>query len=312
MSKGSILITPRAFAKSGAAQVQRIIDAGWDVVVNDTGKSYTHETFTEYAKKATGIIIGVDNADAALLKACPNLKAIAKYGVGVDNIDVDTAKALGIEVSRTVGSNSSSVAEHAIALMYACAKNISRSALDVKQGGWTKDYGIELDGKTLGIVGFGNIGKHVARLAQGIGMNVCAYDLFPIDAEYAKEHDIKVVDFDTLVASADVITLHLPLTPETENLINSKTIDAMKDNVIIVNAARGGVVNEADLLTKLNEGKVFAAGFDVYSSEPPKPHEALVNHERFILTAHTASKTLEADMKTMEMAVDNILKGVSN
>ncbi len=307
MSKGKVLITPRAFAKSGEKQIQRMIDAGYDVQVNRTGKSYTYAEFVEYAKDVDGIIIGVDEADRGMLQSCPQLKAIAKYGVGVDNIDLAAAKTLNIEISRTIGSNSRSVAEHTIALMFACAKNIVKTSIDVKSGQWNKPYGIELEGKTLGIIGYGNIGQRVAAMAKGIGMTVFVYDVFPIDQQQALKDGVEIKSFDTLIQESDVITVHLPLTETTANLIHEKTLSMMKKGVIIINAARGGVVDEAALLEKLNDHHVFAAGFDVFSSEPPQKDSALVTNVDFILTPHIASKTLEADLKTMEMAVTNIL-----
>lgn len=307
MSKGKILITPRAFAKNGQEEIKRIIKNGWDVEVNDTGESYSYETFIAKAKDADGIIIGVDLADENMLKQCPDLKAIAKYGVGTDNIDLEAAKTLGIEISRTIGSNSVSVAEHTIALMFACAKNIVKSAVDVKNGRWTKPYGMELSGKTIGIIGFGNIGKKVAHIAQGIGMNINAYDSFPINPDDADNHGVHIATFDEIIESSDVITIHLPLNNETKNLIDASVLENMKNGVIIINAARGGIVNEKDLLKYLDNGKVFSAGFDVFSSEPPQNNDQLVENNNFVLTPHTASKTLAADRKTMEMSVDNIL-----
>jgi len=308
--KGKILITPRAFAKNGMKEIEKLKQQGWEIHLNDTGKSYSHEEFVKYAKDVDGIIIGVDIADREMLKSCKNLKAIAKYGVGVDNIDLDTAKELGIKISRTVGSNSVSVAEHTIALMFACAKRIVDGAINVKNGKWNKNYEIELMGKKIGIIGFGNIGRHVSRLAQGIGMNVCAYDVFPINEKYAKEHNIQICSLDELVRTSDVITIHTPLTPETKDMINAERLKEMKTTAIVINAARGGIINEADLYEALVNKEIFAAGFDVFSTEPPKTDEKLLRLDNFILTPHTASKTLEADMNTIKMSITNLITDI--
>ena len=308
--KGKILITPRAFAKNGMKEIEKLKQQGWEIHLNDTGKSYSHEEFVKYAKDVDGIIIGVDIADREMLKSCKNLKAIAKYGVGVDNIDLDTAKELGIKISRTVGSNSVSVAEHTIALMFACAKRIVDGAINVKNGKWNKNYEIELMGKKIGIIGFGNIGRHVSRLAQGIGMNVCAYDVFPINEKYAKEHNIQICSLDELVRTSDVITIHTPLTPETKDMINAERLKEMKTTAIVINAARGGIINEADLYEALVNKEIFASGFDVFSTEPPKTDEKLLRLDNFILTPHAASKTLEADMNTIKMSITNLITDI--
>ncbi|MBE6081567.1 MAG: 3-phosphoglycerate dehydrogenase [Tissierellaceae bacterium] len=291
-------------------EIEKLKQQGWEIHLNDTGKSYSHEEFVKYAKDVDGIIIGVDIADREMLKSCKNLKAIAKYGVGVDNIDLDTAKELGIKISRTVGSNSVSVAEHTIALMFACAKRIVDGAINVKNGKWNKNYEIELMGKKIGIIGFGNIGRHVSRLAQGIGMNVCAYDVFPINEKYAKEHNIQICSLDELVRTSDVITIHTPLTPETKDMINAERLKEMKTTAIVINAARGGIINEADLYEALVNKEIFAAGFDVFSTEPPKTDEKLLRLDNFILTPHTASKTLEADMNTIKMSITNLITDI--
>ena len=305
--KGKILVTPRAFAKSGMNQIEEMRKAGWEVHVNETGKSYTREEFMGYAKDVDGIIIGVDIADKEMLDSCSNLKAIAKYGVGVDNIDMEYAKEKGIKISRTIGSNSLSVAEHAMALIFTLAKNTYSAVADVKKGGWNKVYGFELAGKTIGIIGFGNIGKNLGRLAQGMGMQVMAYDAFPIDPTYAKEHDIKIASFEELIKESDIISVHMPLTEETKNMINKDTFAMMKPNALIINAARGGIVNEEDLYEALKKQVIAGAGFDVFTKEPTKD-SPLLELDNFILTPHTASKTKESDDNTIRMSIANILK----
>ncbi|MGX8833103.1 phosphoglycerate dehydrogenase [Amedibacillus sp. YH-ame6] len=305
---GKILVTPRAFAKSGMQQIENLRKSGWDVHVNETGKSYTREEFLELAKDVDGIIIGVDIADKEMLNSCKNLKAIAKYGVGVDNIDMKVAKKNGIKVSRTIGSNSVSVAEHAMGLLFSIAKNVCAANAEVKNGEWNKNYGFELNNKTLGIIGFGNIGKLIAKMAQGMNMKIMAHDVFPIDEAYAKEHNIQIASFEELICSSDAITVHLPLTEDTKDLINKDVFEKMKKSAVLINAARGGIVNEEDLYDALKNKTIAAAGFDVFSSEPPKKGEILLTLDNFILTPHTASKTKEADANTIQMSVDNILK----
>lgn len=305
--RGKILVTPRAFAKSGMEQIESMREQGWDVHVNETGKSYTREEFINFAKDVDGIIIGVDSADRDMMEQCPKLKAIAKYGVGVDNIDMEAAKEKGIAISRTIGSNSVSVAEHAMALTFTLAKNTYSAVADAKRGGWNKVYGFELHGKTMGIIGFGNIGKNVARMAQGMNMKVMAYDAYPIDPVYAKEHDVMISGFEQLIKESDVITVHLPLNKETKDLINHDVFAMMKPTALIINAARGGIVNEDDLYEALTNKRIAGAGFDVFSEEPPRKDHPLLALDNFILTPHTASKTKEADNNTIRMSVENML-----
>ena len=285
-----ILITPRAFAKSGREVIRELEKKGYSVIFNDTGKSYSPEVFLNLAKDADGIIIGVDKADRKVLESCTHLKAISKYGVGVDNIDMEAAKELGISISRALGANSQSVAEHTMALLLDLAKNVTRSTVSVRS------------------IGFGNIGKRVARMAQGFGMQVYAYDVFPIDPVYAEENKIHIAELEELLTSSDVVTVHLPLTDETENLINAETMDLMKDSAYLINAARGGIVNEQDLYQTLKNGKLAGAGFDVFSTEPPCDEEPLLSLDNFLLTPHTASKTKEADDNTIRISVENLLK----
>lgn len=305
--KGKILVTPRAFAKSGMEQIERLRKEGWEVHVNETGKSYTKEEFISYAKDVDGIIIGVDLADKEMLDQCPNLKAIAKYGVGVDNIDMEYAQKKGIKVSRTIGSNSLSVAEHAMGLIFTLAKNTYSAVQDVKNGNWNKVYGFELQGKTIGIIGFGNIGKNLARLAQGMNMKVMAYDAIPIDAEYTEKNHITIAEYEQLLKESDVISVHMPLTAETKDMIDKKAFAIMKSNAIVINAARGGIINEADLYEALMNKRIAGAGFDVFTQEPPKD-SPLLKLNNFILTPHTASKTKEADDNTIRISTANILR----
>lgn len=305
---GKILVTPRAFAKSGMKEIEAMREKGWQVHVNETGKSYTREEFISYAKDVDGIIIGVDLADKEMISQCTKLKAIAKYGVGVDNIDLDAAQEKGIKVSRTIGSNSISVAEHAMGLLFALAKNTYQATKEVKEGKWNKAYGFELHNKTIGIIGFGNIGKNLARMANGMHMRVMAYDVFPIDETTAKEYNVEVVPFTKLICESDVISVHLPLSEDTKDLIDKEMFQLMKPTTIVINAARGGIVNEEDLLEALLTKTIAGAGFDVFTQEPPQADHPLLALDNFILSPHTASKTKEADDNTIQMSVANILK----
>lgn len=297
-----VLITPRGFANYGVDIVKEMEDKGLTVHYNNTGKAYTHEQFLELAKDADGIIVGVDNMDRAMMEQCPNLKVVCKFGVGTDNIDLEYAKERGIFVGRTVGSNSRSVAEHVIALMFAESKNLYPTIRNVKAGGWEKPTGREISGKTLGIIGFGQIGKHLAEFAVGLGMNVLAYDAFEIPDEVAAQYHVKKASQDEIIENSDFISLHVPLLDSTRDMISTNEFARMKKDACLINAARGGIVNEKALYEALKSGQIRSACFDVYSEEPPKADDPLVALDNFLLTSHTAARSKESERRTCEMS----------
>lgn len=310
MSKGTILVTPRGYAKYGQEAAKRFEALGYEMNINTTGKPLPRETFVEYAKQSTGIIVGVDELDGELLKQCPNLKAVVKFGVGTDNIDLDTAKDCGIKVGRCIGSNSNAVAELTLGMMFACAKWLVSSNVHVREGAWNKPTGIELTNKTIGIIGFGNIGKQLARMAHGIGMKVIAYDVFDIPQEVLDTYDAKQVSVEEILQEADFISLHTPLTPETRNMISTEQFRMMKKTAVIVNAARGGIIDEKALYEALKNKEIYAAASDVFTSEPPTQEDwvqELIHMDNFILTPHIGSRSVEAESNTVEMATNNLI-----
>jgi D-3-phosphoglycerate dehydrogenase / 2-oxoglutarate reductase len=222
------------------------------------------------------------------------LKVIARGGVGLDNIDVPAAEAKGIKVLNTPGASAVSVAELALAHMLAVSRFLHVSTTDLREGKWPKkEYskGIELYHKNLGIFGLGNIGKEVARRALAFGMHVLAYDppFTPMD------FFVEITTKEKLLAKADFISLHLPFDKKAGPIIGKKEIDMMKKGVVIINCARGGVVDEAALLEGLNSGKIAAAGLDVFATEPPtEAQKALINHPRVSVSPHIGGSTVEA------------------
>lgn len=297
-----IVVTPRGFAKCGLDNVKIIEDAGFSVEYNDTGNAYTKEEFYEKTSDADGVVVGVELVDKAYVDAHPNLKAVVKFGVGTDNIDVDYCREKGIFVGRTVGSNARSVAETAISFLFADSKNVYESISDTRANKWTKQTGYELEGKTIGIVGFGAIGKKVAQMAFGLGMKVLAYDPYFIDPEAAQSFCVEVAEFEDILKRADFVSLHVPLTAETVNYIAMKELKTMKPTAVLINTARGGIVNEEDLFEALSANVIRAAYFDVMVNEPPKADEPLLSLSNFYLTPHIASRSKEAEKKTAAMA----------
>ncbi|AEB07647.1 D-isomer specific 2-hydroxyacid dehydrogenase NAD-binding protein [Coriobacterium glomerans PW2] len=304
----NVLITPRGFARYGTDEIARMESLGLSVQCNTTGNPYSADNFLEMAKDSDAIIIGVDICDRAVMKQCQKLKVICKFGVGTDNIDLAYAKQRGIYVGRTVGSNSLSVAEHVAALMFADAKNLYPTIRDVKAGGWCKPTGAELHGKSLGIIGFGAIGKSLAKIATGIGMHVIIYDAFTIDPKTAQENECTIASLDELLEMSDYVSLHVPLLDSTRDMISTQQFDHMKRDACLLNASRGGIVDETALYEALKRGAIRSACFDVYSSEPPRPESPLLALDNFLLTSHIASRTREAERRTCLISTNYILE----
>jgi D-3-phosphoglycerate dehydrogenase len=246
-----------------------------------------------------------------VIEAGVNLKCIGRGGVGLDNIDVKFAKEKGIAVVNTPGASSVSVAELAIAHMFALSRFLHLSKMEMVEGKWPKkEYskGVELTNKTLGIIGFGNIGKEVAKRALGLMMNVVAFDPFVTSTDM----NVKLVTKDELLAMSDIISLHIPFIKEEGPSITTAEFDKMKKGVMIIDCARGKVVVEKDLLAALNSGKVAGAALDVFESEPPTEAQAeLIKHPRVSVTPHIGASTNEGQFRVgLEIAerVINVLK----
>ncbi|HVN40235.1 MAG TPA: phosphoglycerate dehydrogenase [Myxococcota bacterium] len=250
-----------------------------------------------------------------VIAAGARLAVIGRAGIGVDNVDVPAATAKGIVVMNTPGGNTVTTAEHALALLIALARHIPQATASMKAGKWEKNrfVGTELYNRTLGVLGLGNIGRIVAERAQGLGMKVIAHDPF-LSPDAAAKLDVELVDFDTLLARADAITVHVPKTKETTGLLGRKAFAKVRRGVMLVNAARGGIVDEDALLEALNEGRVGGAGLDVFVEEPAKPGHPLIAHERVICTPHLGASTEQAQVNVSiavaEQIRDFLLQGV--
>src|ERR1700761_2438286 len=252
-------------------------------------------------------------ADKEVIAAARNLKVIGRAGIGVDNIDIPAATARGIVVMNTPFGNSITTAEHAIALLFAAARQIGAADVSTQSGKWEKNrfMGVEPYSKTLGLIGCGNIGALVAERALGLKMKVIAYDPF-LSPERAVKLGVEKVELDDLLARSDAISLHTPLTDKTRNILSAEAIAKTKEGVIIVNAARGGLVDEAALRAALESGQVAAAGFDVFVTEPAKEN-VLFGAPNFVATPHLGASTNEAQenvaLQVAEQMADFLLSG---
>jgi D-3-phosphoglycerate dehydrogenase len=294
----TVAVTPRSFRHTPGPHLDRL-RAELEVRFPDVDRPLDEGEMVELVRGCGGLIVGVDPVTRAVLAAGP-LRVVVKYGSGMDNIDVDAAGALGVQVSSTPGANARSVAELAIALLLALARNIPVHDRGVRGGSWSRRTGIELAGKQLGIVGYGAIGREVGRIARGLDMRVVAHD--PL----VDEADVPLVELDELYATSDVVSLHLPLTDETRGLVGAPELAAMKPTAFLLNTARGGLVDEAALAGALRAGGLAGAALDGFESEPlgESPLRVLDN---VVLSPHAGASTHEAVLRAATRAVDELL-----
>jgi D-3-phosphoglycerate dehydrogenase len=244
---------------------------------------------------------------AEVLEAAPKLGVVGRAGIGVDNVDVSAATTRGIVVMNTPGGNTITTAEHAVALLVSLARHIPQATASMKEGKWEKKkfVGIELFNRTLGVLGLGNIGRIVASRARGLGMKVIAYDPF-LSEQAAAKLDVELCSIDQVIERADAITVHVPRTKDTTGMLGRDAFARAKQGVLIINAARGGIVDEAALLEALESGKVGGAGLDVFVEEPVAPGNPLVAHERVICTPHLGASTEQAQLNVAVAVAEQV------
>lgn len=285
-------------------RVRPYLPAGWDVAVAASRAAEDQEA----ALRGADFAITGDVPVTARMFATPGLKAVHKWGVGYDNIDLDAARANGVRVLRTTGSNAVAVAETTLGLILALGRNLVRGHVGIERGEWRKGEvapsSMILSGKTVGIVGFGYIGKALARLLSGFGCTILYSKRTPLTAEEEAELDVRFAPLDTLLGVADVVTLNLELNASTRNLIDARAIALMKPDALLVNAARGGVMVEADLAEALRAGHLRGAATDVFETEPITPDNPLIGIDRVILTPHVGALSGDVSQSVTRM-MDN-------
>jgi len=244
-----------------------------------------------------------------LIEKADNCKIIARVGVGLDNIDEDTAKAKNIRVINAVEGAMTAVAELVLGLMFALARQITRGDNGIRNGEWLKKElkGTELKGKYLGLIGCGNIGKRLGRLAKGLNMNIIGYDVIPIDPEFTKEVGLMKTDLDTLLQSSDYVSIHVPLLDSTYHLIDSKKLSIMKKTAKIINTSRGGVIDEEALYDAIKNGNLGGAALDVFEKEPATD-SPLATLPNVILTPHIGAQTKEAQSLAANVIAEKIIQ----
>ncbi|AEF16990.1 Glyoxylate reductase [Thermoanaerobacterium xylanolyticum LX-11] len=304
MKKWKVVATAVTFGKINKEPLKRLEEFGCEVILNPFGRPLTNEEMIEYASDADALIVGNDKVTSNVIENCKNLKVIAKHGVGVDGIDIKTANRLGIIVTNAPASNNQEVADLAFGLLIMLARGLYQANYDTKAGRWIKPTGISLYKKIIGIVGLGAIGTAAAKRAKGFDMNILGYDIK--ENPSALEIGVKYVALEELLSKSDFVTLHLPLTNNTLNILNADRLKIIKKGAILVNTARSQLIDYDALYKSLVDGTLKGYATDVYDFEPPA-HLPLFDLPNVILTPHIGGTTIESNRRMGDTAVDNVI-----
>lgn len=299
-----IVVTPKSLADK-ESEIRNLMGIDAQYIMNTTGKTFSMVQMAELCSDADGVVVGVDPMPKEVLDRAKKLVAISKYGSGLDNIDVKAAEGMGIRIARVNGGNSRSVAELAIGLMLEMTRSLYPAINSVKQGGWERKLGFELQGKTAGIIGLGAIGREVAKMCRGLGMQVVANDPYFRDEVFQQTWQIDFCAREDVISHSDFIFVHAPVTEETRHMMNREVFAAMKHGACMINTSRGELVDEEALYEALIQGEIRAAAQDVFSKEPAGQHK-LLRLENFILTPHIGAYTKESVENTMKICIQNL------
>lgn len=308
MEQQAILVTPRSFPSDLPGTCNILRQAGYDVILNPHARPLTEDEMLSLTRNVAGIIVGIDPVTEDVLENARQLRAISKYGAGIDNIDINAAYSRGIRVRTAAGANSISVAELTLGFLICLYRNMWQSASSVKRGGWERKIGRELSGSTVGLVGCGDIGREVAKRLLTLGVRVLVHDDKLQDSEFLESYGVPQVSFEELLRNSDAVSLHCPLTTETRHMIDSKAISIMRDGAYLINAARGELVDEDALYDALKNGKLSGAAHDVFSQEPPGQGCKLLELDNFILTAHIGAFSRESVYRMATTSTRNLLE----
>jgi len=306
-----VLVTPTSFARGNPALKSMLENTVGVVEYNPFGRPLASAELGELLKDADGLIAGLDQIDAPALAAGRRLKVIARYGVGVDRVDVAAATRRGIVVTNTPGANSAAVAELAVGLMLALGRRICRANQAIRGGEWPRYGGIGLRGKTIGLVGFGSIGREVASRLASFGCRLLAADPY-VQPDAAAGFPVSLVPLDDLLAASDIVSLHTAATAATAAMVNTGFLNKMKPGALLINTARGELIDEAALRQALEKKQLAGAALDCFCEEPPQPGHPLLQMPQVIATPHMGAHTDEAVNAMGRMALDAclaVLKG---
>ena len=302
-SKSKVAVTSRSFSRNKILR-EELLKHYKNVTFNDGGEKLQGDTLVDFLKGHNKAITALEKIDDDFLSKLPELKVISKYGVGLDMIDMQAIQKYNIKLEWTGGVNRRSVSELVISFAIALLRHISESHREVLSGVWRQHVGGYLSGRTVGIIGCGYIGKDLIKMLQPFGCRILVNDI-KHDLNFYKQFNIKSVDKEELLIKSDVVTLHTPLDNSTKNMLNSKMLSLMKPDAILINAARGGLLDEDALKQMLMSGKLSGAALDVFSIEPPEDKE-LLDLPNFIVTPHIGGSAHEAILKMGLAAIDGL------
>lgn len=281
-------------------------EAGCEVVMGRSPRPRTVDDMVKAIAGIDGVVAGSDNYSAPVIAAADRLKVVVRVGVGYDTVALAAATAKGIQVGTTPGTNHHAVADYAFGLILASARRIVQHHAATVGGGWLRVAGPDVYGKTIGIVGLGAIGKGMARRARGFDMTVLAYDVFK-DEAFAAANQVRYAELDELFSTADYVTLHTPLLPETRGLVNAERLRQMKPTAFLINTARGELVDLDALTTALREKQIAGAALDVFPKEPPPSDHAILTLDNAIVSPHVAGGSIEANLAAAAMACRSVV-----
>lgn len=303
---GQIVVTPRSMSAPIHPSLDRLREAGYEVITPAPGKQPDEQQLIEALKNAQGYLAGVERISRSIIEAAPQLRVISRNGVGVDNIDMKAAREHGISVMRTEGVNANGVAELTIAHLFAACRRLDYHASSLKTHTWQRRKGCEVKARTMGIIGYGRIGRLVGDLCRGLGMKVCAFDPF-IDVASVESAGIRFVTFPELLQCSDIVSLHAPVPEDGKPVLDRAALNQAKRGVIVLNTARYELLDAPAVRDALDDGTVSVLTLDAFQSEPPDDW-SLVDHENVLATPHIGGFTAETVDRVAEAAVENVLK----
>lgn len=301
-----VLITSRSFGSTSPRPMEILEEAGFEIT--HMGADFNQERFEEAVSAYDALIIGAHPFPRTVMARCKNLKIIAKHGAGLDNIDLEASKDLGIKVTNVPAMNANAVADLAFGHMLNLSRGISRCDAKVRQGEWKTFVGTDVHGKVLGLLGFGAIAKNVAKRATGFDMKVLAYDPFVNAVPEGLADHVELVGLDRVLEESDFLSIHIPLNKETRYLLDEKALRRMKRGAYLINTGRGGIVQEADLFHVLKEGHLAGAAMDVAEQEPINKDNPLLTLENVVVTPHIGMYSLEAINAVSVVCAENVAR----
>ena len=305
LSECVVLVTPRSFGAQAPelrAELERQVGTAR---YNENGRSLRASELAESLIGVDGLIAGLDEIDASVFASAHDLRVVARYGVGVSNVDLGAARIHHVVVTNTPGANSEAVAELAVGFLFALARSIPAADRAVHEGGWKAGYGMEIAGKTVGLIGLGRIGRSVGRRALALGCRVVAFD--PFLGSGSDDGGIRLLPLDDVLAMADFVSLHAPATDETRGMVDSSFLGRMRNGSFLINTARGELIVEADLVAALESGRLRGAAVDTLAQEPPAGNNPLRAREDVIITPHLGSHTVEVTVAMGRIAMEDCL-----